>query len=310
MGKIQSLIQTYNYYLQMIRDVTGLNEARDASTPDKDSLVGLQKLAAANSNTATRHILQGSLYLTVRTCENISLRVADSLAFPTTKQALMNSISEYNTATLEELSKINIHDFGIFINLEPDEEEKAMLEQNIQIALKNNQIYLEDAIDIREVKNLKLANQFLKFRRKKKAQADQKMQEQIAQSQAQAQAQAREQEAMSEVQKQQALVETQSQLEKVKTELEIQKMQIELNHQIKMAEVNHGFAMQIEQAKIQKDKDKEDMIEQRKDQRTRIQGTQQSQMIAQRNNDSAPVDFEKGSGMGQTPLTAGDFMPT
>lgn len=310
MGKIQSLIQTYNYYLQMIRDVTGLNEARDASTPDKDSLVGLQKLAAANSNTATRHILQGSLYLTVRTCENISLRVADSLLFPTTKQALINSISEYNTATLEELSKINIHDFGIFINLEPDEEEKAMLEQNIQIALKNNQIYLEDAIDIREVRNLKLANQFLKFRRKKKQEQDQAQQKEMMQAQAQAQAQARESEAMSEVQKQQALTESQSQLEKVKTELQIQKMQVELNHQIKMAEVNHGYAMQIEQARIEKDKSKEDMIEQRKDQRTRIQGTQQSKMIAQRTNDSAPVDFEKGSGMGQTPLTANDFMAT
>ncbi len=310
MGKIQSLIQTYNYYLQMIRDVTGLNEARDASTPDKDSLVGLQKLAAANSNTATRHILQGSLYLTVRTCENISLRVADSLIFPTTKQALINSISEYNTATLEELSKLNMHDFGIFINLEPDEEEKAMLEQNIQIALKNNQIYLEDAIDIREVRNLKLANQFLKFRRKKKQEQDQEQQKEMMQAQAQAQAQARESEAMSEVQKQQALTESQSQLEKVKTELQIQKMQVELNHQIKMAEVNHGYAMQIEQARIEKDKSKEDMIEQRKDQRTRIQGTQQSKMIAQRTNDSAPVDFEKGSGMGQMPLTADDFIAT
>ena len=168
MFKIQALIQTYNYYLQMIRDVTGLNEARDASSPDKNSLVGLQKLAAANSNTATRHILQGSLYLTQKTCENISLRVADSLMYPLTRMSLESSISKYNTHTLQELMKLNIHDFGIFINLEPDEEEKQQLETNIQIALKTNSIYLEDAIDIREVKNLKLANQLLKFRRKKK----------------------------------------------------------------------------------------------------------------------------------------------
>ena len=51
------LISTYQYYLQMIRDVTGLNEARDGTIPRFRSLVGLQKLAAANSNTATRHIL-------------------------------------------------------------------------------------------------------------------------------------------------------------------------------------------------------------------------------------------------------------
>jgi hypothetical protein len=134
-GKMQSLIQTYQYYLQLIRDVTGLNEARDGSNPDKNSLVGLQKLAAANSNTATRHILQSSLYLTLRACENISLRVADSLEFPFTREALKNSISSFNTATLEELMQQQVHDFGIYISLEPDEEEKSQLEQNIQILL-------------------------------------------------------------------------------------------------------------------------------------------------------------------------------
>jgi hypothetical protein len=144
-AKMQSLIQTYQYYLQMIRDVTGLNEARDASTPDPSSLVGLQKLAAANSNTATRHILQGSLFLTLKTCENISLRAADALMFPLTRMSLQNSISNYNIHTLDELSKLSIHDFGIFIDLEPDEEEKQMLEQNIQVALAKGGIDLEDA---------------------------------------------------------------------------------------------------------------------------------------------------------------------
>ena len=97
-SKIQAMIQTYQYYLQMIRDVTGLNEARDGSAPDKNALVGLQKLAAANSNTATRHILQSLMYLTVKTCENISLRVSDMLQFPITKQALVSSINSFNTA--------------------------------------------------------------------------------------------------------------------------------------------------------------------------------------------------------------------
>ena len=310
MAKIQALTQTYNYYLQMIRDVTGLNEARDASTPDKDSLVGLQKLAAANSNTATRHILQAGLYLTQRMCENISMRVADSLMYPTTRAALENSLSQYNVGTLDELADLNIHDFGIFINLEPDEEEKAQLEQNIQIALKENQIYLEDAIDIREVKNLTLANQFLKYRRKKKQEQDQKQQMEMMQAQAQAQAQAREQEAMSEVQKQQALVETQAQLKKVEMELQIQKMQVQLNHDQQMAQIQHQFAMQLKQMDVAQVSEKEKLIEERKDKRTRIQGTQQSQMIAQRTNDSAPIDFEKGGGSGQVPLAPQDFMPT
>ena len=290
--KMSNLIQTYQYYLQMIRDVTGLNEARDASAPAKDSLVGLQKLAAANSNVATRHILQAQMFLTLRACENISLRVADSLQFPLTRQSLMNSISTYNTETLSELANLNMHDFGIFLNLEPDEEEKEKLEENIQIALKSGQINLEDAIDIREVRNIQLANQFLKFRRKKKAEADQKAQQANIQAQAQANQQTAEKAAMFEVQKQQATAETQVQVEQAKSQFEIQRMEMEATIKKQILEIQHGFNMQLEQAKMQKDRQREELIEDRKDKRTKISGTQQSQMIDQRKNNLLPKDFE------------------
>ncbi len=302
-AKIQSLIQTYQYYLQLIRDVTGLNEARDASTPDRDSLVGLQKLAAANSNTATRHILQASLYLTLRMCENISLRIADSLQFPLTRDALENSISKYNVATLDELASLNVHDFGIFIELEPDDEEKATLEQNIQIALKTQSIYLEDAIDIREVKNLKLANQLLKFRRKKKQEYDEKIKLQNIQAQAQANAQAAEKSAMAEMQKQQALAETTLQIEQGKSQLDLQKMQMESEIKKQMMELQYTYDMQLATIKVQQEKAREEFIEDRKDRRTRLQGTQQSEMISQRKNDLPPKDFE------QQDIGIQDFMP-
>ena len=302
-AKIQSLIQTYQYYLQLIRDVTGLNEARDASTPDRDSLVGLQKLAAANSNTATRHILQASLYLTLRMCENVSLRIADSLQFPLTRDALENSISKYNVATLDELASLNVHDFGIFIELEPDDEEKATLEQNIQIALKTQSIYLEDAIDIREVKNLKLANQLLKFRRKKKQEYDEKVKLQNIQAQAQANAQAAEKSAMAEMQKQQALAETTLQIEKGKSQLDLQKMQMESEIKKQMMELQYTYDMQLATIKVQQEKAREEFIEDRKDRRTRLQGTQQSEMISQRKNDLPPKDFE------QQDIGIQDFMP-
>jgi hypothetical protein len=172
-NKIQALTQTYQYYLQMIRDVTGLNEARDGSQPAKDSLVGLQKLAAAASNTATKHILQSLMYLTVRTAENISLRAADMLSFPLTKEALMNSISVFNTNTLEQMYSLNMHEFGIFLELEPEEEDKQMLQKNIQIALQSGGVDLEDIIDIEQISNIKLANQMLKIKRKQKQQRDQ-----------------------------------------------------------------------------------------------------------------------------------------
>ena len=292
LGKIQSLIQTYEYYLKMIRDVTGLNEARDGSTPDKYALVGLQKLAAANSNTATRHVLQSSLYLTLKACENISLRVADALMFPMTKQSLMSSISRYNVGTLEELANLNIHDFGIFLQLEPDEEEKQVLEQNIQIALQAGQIDLEDAIDIREVNNLKLANQMLKKRRKDKAARDQQAQQANIQAQAQANAQASEAAALAETQKQQVLTEQKMQLEKAKSDFEIQKMEREAQIKQQLMELEFNFNMQLAKAQGQAKRDTEAFKEDRKDERTKIQATQQSELIDQRKNDLLPKNFE------------------
>ena len=215
-SKIQAMIQTYQYYLQMIRDVTGLNEARDGSAPDKNALVGLQKLAAANSNTATRHILQSLMYLTIRSCENVSLRVSDMLQFPLTKASLLNSINAFNTATLKEIDTLSIHEFGIFLDLEPDEEDKAQLEKSIQIALQAGSIKLADAIDIREIQNIKLANTLLKFRQSENAAEERAAQMENIQAQAQANAESAEKAAAAEVQKQQALAQTTVQIEQAK----------------------------------------------------------------------------------------------
>ena len=291
-AKIQSLIQTYQYYLQMIRDVTGLNEARDGSTPDSDALVGIQKIAAANSNTATRHILKSSLYLTLRTCENIALRIADCLSFPLLRSSIESSISRYNVGTLDELMSLNLHDFGIFLELEPDEEERAMLEQSIQIALQTQSIYLEDVIDIREVRNLKLANQLLKQRRKRKTEQDQAMQQANIQAQAQANAQQAEQAAMNEVQKQQALAETTLQIEQGKSQFAIQKMQQEAEIKKGLMEVEFQYNMKLAQMEGQSKESVETSKEDRKDERTRIQASQQSELIDQRKNDSLPKSFE------------------
>ena len=291
-SKIQSLIQTYQYYLQMIRDVTGLNEARDASTPDKDALVGLQKLAAANSNTATRHILQAGLYLTLKTCENITLRVGDALMFPLTREALQDSISVYNVATLDEIATASLHDFGIFLELEPDEEEKAMLEQNIQVALQTQSIDLEDAIDIRNISNLKLANELLKKRRTLKAKKDQQAQQANIQAQAQANAEAAERAVLAEAQKQQVLTENTLQVEQGKSQFAIQKMQQEAQMKKELMELEFQFNMQLAKVESESKRSAETQKEDRKDERTKIQATQQSELIDQRKNDLLPKDFE------------------
>jgi hypothetical protein len=291
-GKIQSLIQTYQYYLQMIRDVTGLNEARDGSNPDKDSLLGLQKMAANASNVATRHINQASDYLTLRTCENISLKINDVLDFPLTRNSLMESISSFNVHVLKEIESLNLHDFGIYLELEPDDEQKGQLEQNIQVALQTGGIDLDDAIDIRQIKNLKLANELLKLRKKKKQEAAQQAQMANIQAQAQANAEASERSAMAEVQKQQALTQEKVSIEQAKSQFEIQRMQTEAQIKKQLMAEEFNYQMQLAQIRANVEKTKEQDIEDRKDKRVKIQGTQQSELIDQRKNDTLPKNFE------------------
>jgi len=295
-AKIQSLITTYNYYLQMIRDVTGLNEARDGSIQDSNTLVGLQKLAAQASNIATKHIINASLFLTLRMCENISKKIKDMLDYPLTANALRDSLNIFNTSTLRQIDKLNLHDFGIFLDLEPDEEEKAKLEQNIQVALSSGGIDLEDAIEIRQIRNLKLANQMLKQKRRRRLQRERQMQAEMAQQQAQANSQASQAAAEAEVQKQQALTSEKVNFEQAKSQFEIQRMQTEAEIKRQLMAEEFNYQLQLEQMKTQRETMKEQEIEDRKDKRTRIAGTQQSQMIDQRKNDLLPIDFENQGG--------------
>jgi len=291
-NKIQALIGNYNYYLQMIRDTTGLNEARDGSTPDERALVGVQKIAAANSNTATRHILNSGLFLTTQVAEQLSLRISDIIEYSPTKEAFIQSIGVHNVATLEEMSSLHLYDFGIFIDLMPDEEEKAMLENNIQTALSAGLVDLEDAIDLRDIKNIKLANQLLKIRRKKKAQRDQQMQQQNIQAQAQANTQSQQAVAQLEIQKQQALKQAEAQLEQVKSQLDAQKMQAEMEMKERLMAQEFQYNIQLRamenQTLVNREKQKED----RKDNRTKIQATQQSELIEQRKSGRPPKNFE------------------
>ena len=308
--KLQSLIQTYNYYLQMIRDVTGLNEARDASTPDAKALVGVQKIAAANSNTATRHIFQAGLFLTAETAEGVSLRVSDIIEYSPTKEAFIQQIGAHNVATLEEMANLHLYDFGIFIELEPDEEEKALLENNLQMALTQQSIDLEDAVDLRMIKNVKLANQLLKIRRKKKIEKEQKMQQETIEAQAKAQAEAQKEAAQAEVEKQQQLIQAELQLAEGKHKLESQKMMQEANLKKALMKYEFQLNMQLKQAETSEIDKKEKYKEDRKDERTRIQASQQSELIDQRNSGKPPKRFEStGNDNLGTGFDLGQFMP-
>ena len=291
-GKMQALIGTYNYYLQMIRDVTGLNEARDGSTPDKNALVGVQKLAAANSNTATRHILQAGLFLTAETAECLSLRISDIIEYSPTKDAFIQAIGIHNVATLKEMSELHLYDFGIFLELKPDEEEQAILENNIQMALQQQSIELEDAIDLREIRNIKLANQLLKIRRKKKQDKDQAIQQQNMQQQAQLNQQSSQAAAQADIQKNQAINASKAELMQMEAQMDAQKMMQEVQHKKELMALEFQYSMQLKGIEVDGMKAREKEKEDRKDERTKIQATQQSEMIEQRNSGKAPKNFE------------------
>ena len=291
-SKTQMLIANYNHYLDMIRSVTGLNEARDGSTPNPDALVGVQKLAALNSNTATRHILDASLYIYRSLAEALTYRVADILEFSDFKDDFVNKIGKYNVSILNEISELYIYDFGVFIELSPDEEQKAMLEQNIQMALSKGDINLEDAIDVREIKNIKLANQLLKVKRKAKQEQDQ--QNELQKQAIISQQQVKSQQMAAQVQMQKIELETQSKLKykqgEMQLEIERNKAEAALKSQLMQQEFQYN--LQLRNLDANALANREQSREKAKSERISQQNTEQSKLITQRKNNLPPQNFE------------------
>jgi hypothetical protein len=254
-NQIQILIGAYNQYIQMMRDVTGLNEARDGSDPDPKALVGVQKLAAANSNTATRHILTSSMFITTSLAEAISLRFKDVLEFHPSKEAFITALGRFTVGSLEELKDLHMHDFGIFLELEPDQEEKQMLEANIQTALAQKSIFLEDAIDIREINNTKLANQLLKFRRIKKQQVDQAQAQAASAAQAEAQGQAQIVVEQAKAQAEQIKTESKIQVSTAENELSIKKMEVEARTKRELMQYEFDLNVRLKELELQAQKE-------------------------------------------------------
>ena len=291
-SKMQMLIGNYNHYLDMIRQVTGLNEARDASTPDSNSLVGVQKLAALNSNVATRHILNSSLYITRTLAECLSIRTADVLQYAEHRDEFAMQIGKYNLGIIEDIKNLYLHDFGIFIEMSPDEEEKAQLEQNIQMALNKGGIDLEDAIDIRTINNLKMANQLLKVKRKQNKKELQQQEQQKQAMQGQQQQQLQQQAAQSKMEQTQAEIQAKIQIKQAEISFEMEKQnnEADLKRQLMDVEFNYNMKLRgLEQSQIDT---RETQREDAKSGRISQANTQQSKMITQRKTGGSPINFE------------------
>jgi hypothetical protein len=297
-SKISSLVNYYNYTLGMLRSVTGLNEARDGSTPDPNSLVGLQKLAALNSNTATRHVLHSGIFTTQRLAECVAYRISDVLEYSDFREDFIRAVGKSSVELMQEIRELHLHDFGIFIELHPDEEEKQMLEQNIQAALSTGKVDIDDVIDVRSIENVKIASQLLKVRKRRKEKLDQKKQQENMALQAQANQEAQ---MATEAKKQEGRMrelEMEAQILKLKNDYELARMDKELQAKMlllqKQADLQNGKVIADASVQLGKEKYKED----RKDMRADKQATQQSQLISQRQQDLDPIDFNGQDALG------------
>jgi len=291
-SKAQMLIQNMNHYLQMIRDVTGLNEARDGSTPDPYALVGVQKLAALNSNTATRHILDASLYMYRTLAESLTYRVSDILQYADFKEEFTNQIGKYNVSILQDINELYIYDFGIFIEIAPDEEQKAQLEANINMALSKGDINLEDAIDIREIRNLKLANQLLKMKRIAKQDRTEQMQMQQQAMVSQQQLKSQEMAQQMAMQQSQMEIQGKMQLKQAEVAFDIEKMNNEAQLKEQLMDVEFNYQMQLKGMMEQNIQSRDTQKEDAKSDRISQQNTQQSKLINQRKNNLPAQTFE------------------
>ena len=291
-AKMSSLINNYNHYLNMIRDVTGINEARDGSTPNPDALVGIQKMAAMNSNTATRHILEGNLNITKRLAECVSIRVADILEYSDFAEEFAMQIGKYNISILDEMRDLYLFDFGIFIDLDPDEDERQMLEANIQVALQQQTIDLEDAIDIRNIKNIKLANELLKMKRKRRIEQQQKDKQMEFQMQMQTNMQSQQAAAESKAQLLQMEAQSKIQIKEAEANYDIMRMRAEVEMKRELMDLEFQYNMQLKGMESQELKKRDEDKEKAKDKRVDIQASRQSELINQRKNNLPPINFE------------------
>ena len=291
-SKMAALIGNYNHYLGMLRDVTGINEARDGSTPNPDALVGIQKMAALSSNTATRHILEAGLSITKRLATCISLRIGDILEYSDFAEEFSMQIGKYNVSILNDIKDLYLHDFGIFMEISPDEEQKQNLEKNIQIALQQQTIDLEDAIDIRMINNMKLANEMLKVKRRKRMEAQQKQKQEEMQMQSQMNMQSQQMAAEQKAQLFQIEAQAKMQLKEAEANYAIMTMNAEVDAKKTLMDLEFQYNMQLKGIEVDgmltRDKDKEKA----KDKRVDLQASRQSDLINQRKNNLPPMNFE------------------
>jgi hypothetical protein len=279
---IEQLINHYNHYLNMIRDTTGINEVMDGTTPKGDALVGVRQQAIAAGNNAIYDITNASLVLYRRVCEDIvkclQILPPKSIIY----QAYERAIGKTNMEVISSFRKLPMYNFGVRVVKDMDDTDRAYLEQNIQIALAQKEIDLEDAIAIRQLHDIDQAERLLVIRRKQRIKMQQEQQMQNIQAQSQANAQASQVASQSKMQEKQ--METQLEMQKIQFEAQVKAQILELEYRLKseLEAVKGSYDIQAANATVNASAGLEQMKEDRKDDRIEKQAVQQSKLISQR----------------------------
>jgi len=307
--KISSLYNSIQISLDMISKAIGVNEAVDGSNPDKNSLVGIQKMAAYSSNVATRHLLQSSMFLTKEIAKSISLRISDVLQFSKTKDDLVRKISVSNVSSLEKVSNLYLHDFAIDIELVPDEEERAKLEGDISLEIQQGTLGVEDKFAILNIKNTKLAYKYLSVIKRKRIKERQEQKQAEIQAQTQSNVQSTQAASQSKAQLIQLESQGKMQLEQMMNDMSIQKLSAEVMAKKELMELEFNYNMQLKGIEVNNTRSKEMEKEDRKDRRTELQATQQSKILEQRKKDLPSINFESSGNDVLGGVSLGSFEP-
>ena len=287
---INELIALYNHYLRLIRDTTGINEAMDASSPKGDALVGVRQQAIAAGNNAIYDITNASMILYKKVCSDVVKCLQIIPEGSVISKAYENAIGEENMAALTSFKDLPMFNFGVQVVKEMETEDKQYLEQSIQVALGQKEIDLEDALIVRNIKDVNQAERLLMVKRKNR----QKEQAKIAQQNSQQQAQVAQQAAQTASQAKQQELQIEAQLEmqkiqaKTQAEMELEKVKHEHRREIEMirAQATLGFRTEDQEFREKLETMKEEGKESRVDQ----QASLTSKLIAQRQGQGGQFD--------------------
>jgi hypothetical protein len=295
-GHITALLNAWGFQYNLIRDLTGINPARDGSLKH-DALLGVNQMAQLASNTATKHIVQTAVELNRKVFELISTRINGIFKYSEAehiKEIYSNVVGQNMLDSLFVLADRHLHEFGFLFEMQPTETEFQEFKEDLGIALQEGSIDVEIKIEAsRLVKiNPKLATEYLMYYRRKKIKQSQDQQMMLAQNKSQNDAQAAQSKIQAELeaysQKKQIDLKYMEQLSEIEImkESRLQEIRMPINDKEFQQEV---YLKQIgDQSNYGINKFKED----RKDDRTKMQAGQQSKLIDQRTKDREPIDFE------------------